>query len=261
MKINYLELRRKSIDFFVGRGLDIGPFDKPFIENPERFNLIIETVDRWSPDDLKKLFPEIGDSVIKPPTYLYDISLNGLGFSPNENYDFVICSHVIEHVANPFFLIKECYRVLKEGGVLYLAVPDGRYSADKGRCLTTYNYLIDIYKKDVREIPDEKVLDYLRSPEIYKGWVKRDFENNAITKATLDNERLRSFHVHVWDSQSFINHFLNLSEFLDLKWELLDLFLWENNEYEAIILAQKNQENYQEILAKKVSYYMKKRLD
>ena len=108
----YMELRKKNIAFFSGLGLDIGPFDKPFIPNPDEYGLEVETVDRWSAKDLKQYFPEIKDSSIPDPTFIFDVSANGLLFAPDDKYDFVICSHVVEHVANPFWLITECYRVL-----------------------------------------------------------------------------------------------------------------------------------------------------
>ena len=237
--MNHLELRKRNQVFFTGSGLDIGPFDKPFLSNPEAMGLTVETVDRWSPKELKQLFPEIINSTVTTPTYTCDVSSNGLSFAPSEHYDFVICSHVAEHVANPYWLIQECYRVLKDKGVLYLSIPDGRYSDDQGRALTSYEYLLDLYERKVIEIPDERVMDYLRSPRIYTGWVKEAFENNAITKEILDNERLRSFHVHVWDSQSFVDHFALFSENAGLSWRLLDLFVWENNLYEGVIIVRK----------------------
>lgn len=237
--MNHLELRKRNQVFFAGKGLDIGPFDKPFIADPKAMGLIVETVDRWSPEDLRRLFPEIKDSAVAPPTYLFDVSSKGLAFSPNQHYNFVICSHVIEHVANPFWLIYECYRVLKDNGVLYLSVPDCRHSDDQGRALTSYDYLLNLYENGITEISDERVLDYLRGPRIYTGWVKKAFEDHAITKETLDNERLRSFHVHVWDSQLFIDQFARFSEYAGLSLKLVDLFVWENNLYEGVIIVRK----------------------
>lgn len=258
--MNYLELRERNQVFFSGKGLDIGPFDKPFIPDSKAMGLVVETVDRWSPEDLRRLFPEIKDSIITAPTYLFDVSSKGLVFSPDERYDFLICSHVIEHVANPFWLIHECYRVLKEKGVLYLSVPDCRYSDDQGRALTSYDYLLDLYNNEILEIPDERVLDYLRSPQIYTGWVKEAFENHAVTKEILDNERLRSFHVHVWDSRSFIDQFVRFSEFAGLSWGLLDLFVWENNLYEGVIIMRKIGSVTAEKMRSSIDYLLERRI-
>jgi len=40
---------------------------------------------------------------------------------PNNNFDIVVCAHVYEHVPDPKNLFKEIHRVLKSGGVCYLA--------------------------------------------------------------------------------------------------------------------------------------------
>lgn len=39
----------------------------------------------------------------------------------NESFDVVICTHIYEHVPNPEKLFSEIYRVLKSGGICYLA--------------------------------------------------------------------------------------------------------------------------------------------
>jgi SAM-dependent methyltransferase len=42
---------------------------------------------------------------------------------PDQSYDLIICSHVLEHVENDFNAIKEIKRVLKFGGEALLLVP------------------------------------------------------------------------------------------------------------------------------------------
>ncbi len=41
----------------------------------------------------------------------------------NDSFDFLICSHVLEHVTNPDTALKELLRVLKKGGKAILMVP------------------------------------------------------------------------------------------------------------------------------------------
>jgi len=39
-------------------------------------------------------------------------------------FDVVVASHIIEHLRNPVQFLKECHRVLKKGGLLYLYCPN-----------------------------------------------------------------------------------------------------------------------------------------
>lgn len=43
---------------------------------------------------------------------------------PNNFFDIVIASHIIEHVINPDHLIEEARRVLKKGGIFIIATPN-----------------------------------------------------------------------------------------------------------------------------------------
>ena len=39
-------------------------------------------------------------------------------------FDYIFCIEVLEHLKNPFFVMKEIYRVLKPEGILILSVPN-----------------------------------------------------------------------------------------------------------------------------------------
>ncbi len=49
---------------------------------------------------------------------------NGLPFEGEQLYDVVICSHVLEHICYPARLMDDIYRVLKNDGVLIVALPN-----------------------------------------------------------------------------------------------------------------------------------------
>ncbi|WXG39934.1 MAG: methyltransferase domain-containing protein [Candidatus Freyarchaeum deiterrae] len=48
----------------------------------------------------------------------------------DETFDLVLCNDVIEHLDKQEELIREIYRVLKEGGYLYLTTPNRRYPVE-----------------------------------------------------------------------------------------------------------------------------------
>jgi SAM-dependent methyltransferase len=45
---------------------------------------------------------------------------------PDASFDAVVCKDVLEHVADPVALVRECRRVLRPGGLLFASSPDAQ---------------------------------------------------------------------------------------------------------------------------------------
>jgi SAM-dependent methyltransferase len=46
-------------------------------------------------------------------------------FEPKVQYDLIVCSHILEHTEVPWSLLIHTRRLLKDDGLLYVAVPNG----------------------------------------------------------------------------------------------------------------------------------------
>jgi SAM-dependent methyltransferase len=55
--------------------------------------------------------------------YIIDICRNNTELIPNETFDIVVCTEVLEHTLHPFKAIDEIKRILKTGGILLLTTP------------------------------------------------------------------------------------------------------------------------------------------
>jgi SAM-dependent methyltransferase len=64
----------------------------------------------------------------------------------DDSLEFVIASHVIEHVRNPLRAFREVYRKLRVGGRLVLIVPDKLRTFDRRRQLTSIEHLMLDYE-------------------------------------------------------------------------------------------------------------------
>lgn len=72
----------------------------------------------------KEFFDDVKTFDIKPGAdYLGDICQNNSGIIPDGSFDIIICTEVLEHVANPFDAVKELKRMLKPEGHLFVTTP------------------------------------------------------------------------------------------------------------------------------------------
>lgn len=55
--------------------------------------------------------------------YIADICKNNKDIIPDESFDYILLSEVLEHTLQPFDAIKEIHRMLKGSGMLFLTVP------------------------------------------------------------------------------------------------------------------------------------------
>ena len=118
-------------------------------------------------------------SHVSPHVRIRDVR-KGLPFS-DETFDVVYHSHLLEHLpreaALPF--IKECYRVLRRGGIIRVAVPDLEriarlYLRTLNKVLTAdaesrYDYtwiMLELYDQTVRDKPGGAMLEYLQQNPI-----------------------------------------------------------------------------------------------
>lgn len=178
-----------------GAGLEIGAFNEP-APLPEgcgiRYFDVIDTA------TARARFPEIDPRSLVEVEFTGDIDRGGLAQFRDGQFDFVICNHVIEHLANPIALLRELFRIVVPGGLVVLAVPDKRFTFDFERDLTSWEHLAADYAAGTVDVSDEHYWDFLRkvAPHLLQ-------ESPEARQLHLERARTRREHVHVWDSDSF----------------------------------------------------------
>jgi SAM-dependent methyltransferase len=122
--------------FFQGSGMEIGALWRRF---PLPRKARVWYVDRLGRDALAGHYPDLQGRIL-PPDLLADATQ--LPVRPN-SLDFLIASHVIEHLPFPLMALRSWYEALAPGGVLLLKVPDKRYTFDVHRPRTSLAHLVD----------------------------------------------------------------------------------------------------------------------
>ncbi len=124
MKIT--EKRRHAARWLAGAGIEIGALHNPL---PVPWAVSVRYVDRLPVDDLRRQYPELGDERLVPIDLIGDAE--NLSTLANDTQDFVIVNHLLEHLENPLRGLQEMVRVLRPGGILYLALPHPRVTFDR----------------------------------------------------------------------------------------------------------------------------------
>lgn len=178
-------------------------------------------------------FIQAGDTFVfdkhKAPGRQFIAEATSLHFLPAGAYDFVLSSHVLEHIANPIRALEQWTRLLKKEGLLVLLLPDKHETFDHRRPITSLNHLIEDYKNDTAED------DLAHLPEILSLHdLSRDPEAGDLPtfKArALDNINNRCLHHHVFDVHSAVN----LVEYTGLRVESAEVI----RPHHILILARK----------------------
>jgi SAM-dependent methyltransferase len=179
----------------VGSGIELGPGHHPYVTTLPLTS--VRFVDRWTPDENRALFPELGEDAEFPePDVVANLDTDLLQAFDDASADFVVASHVFEHVANPLALLVDCHRVLRPGGVLLLLLPDMTRTSDRRRPETQVAHLVEEYEGKLREVDEAHMLEYVRIVEDFQG-------DGEELQERLAHARRRSVHVHCWTEPGF----------------------------------------------------------
>jgi len=137
-------LRRKTIAgaYLRGQGIEIGALHNP-LKVPKTVR--VRYVDRMRVADLRKEYPELDGKRLVSVDILDDGTT--LATLADATQDFVIANHFVEHCEDPIRALRNMLRVLRAGGVLYLAIPDKRYTFDRDRPVTPIEHLMRDYQE------------------------------------------------------------------------------------------------------------------
>jgi len=132
----------------------------------------------------------------------------------DKSYDIILCIELIEHLENPWHLVRECIRVLKPNGNLFITTPDiesiaqrqtylkdGNFkffsSDDMNDLMPHRSHITPIFSWQMEKICRINKLSYIFKKHCFGGWESniywiRKNNNFAVDKHWFDNNIFKS---------------------------------------------------------------------
>jgi SAM-dependent methyltransferase len=127
-----------------GVGLEIGPLDKPLVLRSPKTSIYY--ADYASREQLQlKSSEDLSVNIQAIPTIDFTVKSLSDYSAIDKRFDYIIASHVIEHVPNFVGWLEKLLALLQPTGRLALAIPDKRYMFDYFRPLSTLGDALEAY--------------------------------------------------------------------------------------------------------------------
>ena len=244
----------EHIDLSVQEGLEIGALSRPVVKKTGCDGRIFY-VDFATTEQLRTKYkgdPNVNIDEIVETDYVW-----GKQTLPEllkgKVFDFVIASHVIEHVPNMLGWLQEVAAVLKDGGVLSLAIPDKRYSFDIKRNLTSMGELVESYLQDRRRPSVKSVFDHVAlatKVDLHQAWSGKLDQSklnhygtflDAFNTVEMDqyNDDYRDVHVNIFTPNSFLKILENACTLKLLDFSVVDFYKTQRGTLEFFVSLQK----------------------
>jgi hypothetical protein len=202
------QLRRAHLDRFIdvsaAQGLEVGPYNQPMVSRSEGDIKYLDYMTRAQLLDLKG--PEHLQGDIPETDYI--VSDNHYNCHVKEDFDYIIANHVAEHSPNFVRFFRDLADLIRPQGILFIALPDKKFTFDKFRSDTDLSHILYDFYKDVDEISMEHLLEL----ELYYDL---NFTGQEMRlSGRLNNERLKQvlsqkphigIHCHVFRSETLLS--------------------------------------------------------
>jgi predicted SAM-dependent methyltransferase len=218
--------------YLRGRGLEVGALHNP-LKVPHWVQ--VTYVDRMPVSELRRQYPDLARLRFVEVAIVDDGER--LDTVADASQDFVIANHFLEHCADPIGTVKSFLRVLRPAGVLYLAVPDKRYTFDRDRPVTSLEHL----RKDHEAGPGWSRRQHFMEWARLVDKVTEPAEVNRYVERLLAVDY--SIHYHVWTQAEFLEFLGDMKKALAFE---VELFLKHGHEMIVVLRKESRVGDHQE---------------
>lgn len=245
------------LDVATMQGLEIGPLASPRVHKGQGRVLYVDHTDaeglrrKYSADPIMRhRLDEIVevDYVVGKDQRLHD------AVAPDAPFDYVIASHLIEHIPDPVSWLADIATTLRVRGILSLVIPDKRYCFDLNRRTTDISEVVDSHLRQLRRPSFKQVYDFI-SKEItgqvdtaaiwagtanYAETVRSDVANPDVAalqlcRSVANSEDFVDVHCNVFTPESFLELYEKLARLGLIDFEIAYFAPTERNNLEFFV--------------------------
>jgi SAM-dependent methyltransferase len=212
--------------YLCGKGIEIGALNAP-CKVPQ--GTTVMHVDSKSTEDLIQYYGrEMHGLNVVPVDLVADAhTLAGI---ESGSQDFATANQVLEHLENPLRAFENMLRVVKPGGVVFLSLPDKRYTFDAARPVTPFEHILEDYKVGPERGREAHYREWMEMVENVPAG------ESAARLFFLMNVQQYPIHFHVWTQFEMCEMFDRARTVLPFAYEI-DCF--KANDAEALFVLRK----------------------
>jgi hypothetical protein len=194
----------KYIDVSKQVGLEIGPHNQPMVkknEGPIKFLDYLNRSELIASDPHVSYLDDIPetDYIVKSNDYLLYVK---------DKFDYLIAAHVLEHAPNFIGSFQQFCEMLNPGGVLFIALPDKKFTFDKYRTNTMLSHVLYDYFNKVEKASIEHLIeDFLYYDRQFIGSdqnIEERLSLNLISTKVTTEPHI-GLHCHVFQSETILD--------------------------------------------------------
>lgn len=176
-----------------GQGLEIGALQDPM---PLPRGATARYVDLAPTAQLRAMHPQ------KARRHLVEVDVvddgERLATIADGSQDFVAANHFLEHCEDPIGTLRNLLRVVRPGGVVFLSVPDQRFTFDRERPATTLAHVVHDHEAGPEGSRHDHYEEVVRVAMAVRGEAQV-----AAAVADLEARRFR-IHFHCWSQTELL---------------------------------------------------------
>jgi SAM-dependent methyltransferase len=240
-----------AIDPPSSRGIEIGALDNPLVTAD--MGSIFYADHELTPGLRAKYAEDPAveiENIVEVDFQLGEASL-AQTISAHADFDYVIASHIVEHVPDVVTWFREIAEVLRPGGVLSLVIPDKRFTFDYLRAPSTPSELIEAHYLGLRRPSFRQVFDSLASAvkvDVVEAWAARlppdqlehlYTEDFAFEHALKASDEYIDAHCWVFTPQSFFDAVRVLIRRDRFDYKVVSFFPTEHSDLQFFVALEK----------------------